>query len=160
MPKAVVHQQQRYLIDCPSCGAERAFEVTHLWGMQVSFGPWPCSHCGKGIRGVISGYEVEIEKTGGSMEDSLVLLKLPPQEQNILLVTKGRLIDGDDQHDQYHFESHTCPVNFLRETQKIIIGDDDDPHGLFKYCGTAAYVDTMNMPLEEILFRFDPRSYA
>ena len=39
----------------------------------------------------------------------------------------------DEDTRRYFYEEHTCPTNWLRDVEEVSIGDNTDPHGLWKF---------------------------
>jgi hypothetical protein len=136
-------KQQRYL-DCPHCGGSK-FVVEHLFDdlNDKSFkgkreaGPWGCKSCGGYFNlTVFADGTLDITLETQKSVPITVLLEIPPQKESIFLKvaseTYGRPVTDD--HNRYFYEEHTCPINWTRCVTEIKIGDDDDPHGLAKYC--------------------------
>ena len=128
-------------IHCPHCG-EKGSRVDHLFSdahKPVSFGPWYCDSCGGSYRGkVLNDNSVDLELLDQQKVDTLDLLILLPQEKPVYFVIKGmgfRKIgertdfDGKD----FFYESHSCPTNWLRQIERLVIENDDDPHGLLRF---------------------------
>lgn len=93
----------------------------------------------------------------------LVLLKytpiggseyLEPKEQQMYLVVRAHtrlepreVLPGTtwrDEFDEFYYDENTCPTNYtrsvvaaFRNTETLIEGQNDDPHGIFKYIKTA-----------------------
>jgi len=158
MARATIHTETRKYIECPNCGDNRSFSIGHLMGGQHSFGTWYCDKCNCGIRGRVDGEEVEVELTERTAESTHVLLELPPQQESVFLITKGYMFDGEMVAQAYFYEEHTCPVNYLRSAEIVIIGKDADPHGLFEYRQTIPKRLNPNLQdvsdAEEILSHF------
>ena len=125
-------------IDCPHCGAikeDGPGVVSHLFGGDTTFGPWHCRECGKGIKGTVKGETVLIEKVRNTIDKSFVLLRLDPQPQSIFFIVKGMIHNKEinDSGSRYFYNEGTCPTNYMQDVQKIIVGQDDDPHGLCEF---------------------------
>ena len=138
MKPANITMQTKHLINCPNCGHADS-GVDHLMGQEGdrTFGPWYCGACGTAYEGVVkNGKDVLIKVSEGRrLDDTLVLLQLPPQKESVYLVVKGMMFDGELNEDgkRYHYDQHTCPTNYLKDSVALIIGNDDDPHGLFRF---------------------------
>jgi hypothetical protein len=144
-------------LSCPECKAEMG-TVEHLiefalqHGEPYMAGPWSCDQCG-------IAYDLQVWKDGrvevqpsphrGRKITTAVLLRLRPEllKGPLYLVVEGMRFepngvpalgiapdDKEFEHAKYYYELHTCPVNYFRCTEKIIVGDDKehDPHGLFE----------------------------
>jgi hypothetical protein len=71
------------------------------------------------------------EPTGKRCERTLALLRLAIAPEAMFIATGCRWDDFTDDNDKYHYESHTCPTNFI-ECETIIVKGDTDPHGAFE----------------------------
>jgi len=157
--------------DCKAEGEEGPGSITHLLDCDTSFGPWYCKKCHRGIFGDIMKGEIflhfpnERQKEMGmdSSKPSLVLLRLDPLPQSLFLVVKG-IMHGDKidhENNAYYYNEHTCPTNYLQDAEVVIIGKDNDPHGLFEYVKSVPHpgedVEVHNMDIEELakLFNID-----
>lgn len=133
---------ERY-IACPACGqGER--QVSHLAIGQTT--AWYCDSdtCGR-------HFSLEVLKTGDVLLAVLPERKVPTfvtlrSEQPVTLVVKGMQFvkDGDepkypDDHDQYFYNEHTCPTNYLGVEQVKTDDGDTDPHGVFVYVKTEPW---------------------
>jgi len=166
MEKAKLKPVTKHYITCPFCntdGTEGPGSADHLIQNNTSFGPWYCKSCGKAIYGKTENGDVFVEKSDKTLEESLVLLRLDPQQQSIFLIVKGRIFDGklDEDSDQYLYEQHTCPTNFLGDVEVVIIGEDNDSHGLFEYVTTirkSKDLEVWKLNTEELanLFKHKP----
>lgn len=131
---------KRY-IKCPGCD-KGTFGVEHLFEMNTqSAGPWACDNCNQYFKIKIDGPKIFLEPTKNKRLNTLVLLKLDmdslqgePVHFLVQGTTQNKLNRGGD---RYYYEEGTCPVNVCRYTQDIIVGDDEDPHGIFEYLHTV-----------------------
>lgn len=133
---------------CPDCGsAEHEYEHLQL---GYSFGPWYCDTCGCGVSGkVLSDGEIEIQKSSDRKANTLVLLRLnvPGTEEapihivvtSMVFYPDGAIPSIDNHREEYFYEEHTCPWNYLRLPIKQ--GDDTDPHGVFVHQETILMPD-------------------
>jgi len=140
--------KQTWHFECPSCKKLDAFEVSHLLkDVREDFGPWYCDNCGIGVKGKVSGGAVAVELSGTRREDTVDLLRLPPQADPLYLVVKGfNIVDTATNEvkgcsKEYWYEAHNCPVNVLSHTEAILTGNDSDPHGIFEYLGSSKITD-------------------
>lgn len=73
----------------------------------------------------------------------------------LYIVVKSQYIGTKDgklaDHADYYFHSGTCPINYLRDIQRVAIDGDHDPHGLFKLVAgrewTPAVEEALNQGL-------------
>ncbi len=128
-------------IACPACsqGAHTVSHKMHGGG----FGPWYCDECGQGFRGrTISGAEAEVELVDSRVIKTVVTLRLDPDDAPITLIVEGiQVLHGDEQfdpdRDEYFYNEHTCPINFLPKVAEVIDDEgNNDPHGVFRWVKT------------------------
>lgn len=160
--KAELATKTKQYIVCPYCGCDHTFSVSHLLELneQKTFGHWYCDKCGKSVMGtVFEDGSVEIEKTDQTREECHVLLELEPQERSVFLVAKGMFFNGkiDPENKKYYYEEHTCPINYFKDVEVVMVEEDSDPHGLFRYKGsipTQLEPDLDKLNSDEILKLF------
>jgi predicted RNA-binding Zn-ribbon protein involved in translation (DUF1610 family) len=143
-------------IVCPACGDSTGFRCDHvLRGSFRHVGPWFCDQCGHSFmfervdRGIAATPRSERKVT------TLDVLALDPQAEPVFVVVEGMRFEGDAQDDgtteaerkQFHYEEHSCPVNWLRPVLVYAAGDAD-PHGLLRFVETH---DKATMPNSEAL---------
>lgn len=130
-------------IHCPHCG-EKGHRVDHLFGSEqrghgTSFGPWYCDSCGGAFRGkILADNSLDLELLDDQKVETLDLLVLEPQDKPVYFVIRGmgfRKIGEvtDFENKEFFYESHSCPTNWLRDIERLVIEDDDDPHGLLRF---------------------------
>ena len=131
-------------IRCPDCGKGEN-RVCHLFDMSfpVDFGPWYCDACGTGYKGTIRGTaDIEI-----ALCDTPRLLKvvdvlvLEPQDRPLYVAVASKDYGCGLDDKRYLYEEHTCPTNWTRDVEMLMIGSNTDPHGLFQYLGTEYVPD-------------------
>ena len=134
-------------IPCMHCGAG-AFMVSHLIH-GTRFGPWYCDDCGRSFTGrTVSDGSVEVEPHGGRVVQTLVTLRREPGDGPITLLVRGiQVLDHDEEfdpeRDDYFYNEHTCPTNYLAKVEKVIAPDgDEDPHGVFRWVKTELLAPT------------------
>lgn len=149
---------------CP-CGPEgEEWGIEHLLDGTVprgTAGPWYCHTCGVAwnieIKGP-PGLTVKLTDSGRRCARTLVILKLDPKDMDghpLFFMTEGVAFapnetDGGEPvispgQDEYFYNEHTCPTNWLKRVREIAIEGDHDPHGLFRYVETRPFTDE---PLE------------
>lgn len=145
---------------CPECGDERS-RLDHLT-VGTSFGPWYCDECGLGINGKVTadGPEIEIHKDRLVKTFVLLRLRAPLNDgENVHIVIDGKAsrpynwvlnLAKQRGHDEFLYNEHTCPTNYLR-CEAIFDGDDEDPHGIFEYVDTIENpgIDTLNFGIDD-----------
>lgn len=158
--KPNITTETKHYIICPWCDVGR-FQVDHLFNINTTFGTWYCDNCGHAIKGKVENKEIEIELVENFKEDTHVLLEFPPNKEPMFLVTKGfNFSDTKEDHNAYYYNQHTCPINYLRSATSVMIGDDSDPHGLFKYRGNLLvknHPELADLNAKEILNKFNIR---
>lgn len=160
-----------YYITCPHCGAEGhegPGGVSHLLKMNTSFGPWYCETCGYSIRGEVKDGNVTVEPNEDKRLKTLVLLRKEHNGEVIYLVVRGGCFvktnerNIDKTNNEYLYNEHTCPVNYLNRSEFIIVDGNEDPHGLFEYVDAIPYPkdghdELVNRDAEEVLGLFGVR---
>ena len=68
---------------------------------------------------------------------TLVLLK----RNGVYLIVNGNKMLGIDKEeaehqDQYYYNEHTCPTNYMQDVEAVIYEKDADPHGVFEWVAT------------------------
>ena len=128
-------------IVCPYCHQSR-FPIDHLVE-GVRFGPWYCDSCGKSFSGVRTADGADITLLPRWKRDTKVTLEYAHDPRLRLQVKGTRFSKGDgtedkeaDKHDEYYYEEHTCPTNFLHDCHEVSFDGDADPHGLFNWIST------------------------
>lgn len=145
-------EERRYMLKCPQhvAGCTGLFDYTHLMAFPSKpdwFGPWYCDECGWAV--TAAGYshgQMLVTALPERKINTLVLLVLNGaslRDEPIFLVTQGMVFEKNGKIDysnqEYFYEQHTCPTNFLRAD--MLVGDDTDPHGIFRYLETVAMPD-------------------
>lgn len=121
-------------IHCPHCG-KTEHRVDHM-ARPGSFGPWYCDSCGGSFKGSVSpDGTIDLKLLDGMKVETLDLLCLPPQDKPVYFVIRGmgfRKLGAltDLSHQAFLYESHSCPTNWLPNIERLVIENDDDPHGL------------------------------
>lgn len=146
---------------CP-CGNHR-FEVQHI-EVWTSAGPWYCDICRQGWRFTRLPNGIQLTKHGEPLRRKLV--KLAVAKQGVLILdTLDYGLEKNDaplgEGDEYLYNQHQCPTNFLRLVERVIalcdepgckvtgdrwdLGDGKhghaDPHGFFAYVETLPWRD-------------------
>jgi len=44
-----------------------------------------------------------------------------------------REVEPTGKHDEFYYNEHTCPTNYLRDVVEVIADGEVDPHGCFKF---------------------------
>ena len=145
-PKTVTaHTKPDLYIDCPMCG-EDDFQVDHLESGQTT--AWYCDKCGG---------KFGIEVRGGKYTiTQFILTPLPDRKEKTLVTLQSKgpvrlIVEGirltdcpkEEGHDEYFYNEHTCPTNYLSSVVKCIDPADgnEDPHGIFEYVSTEPWRD-------------------
>lgn len=123
------------------CHPERPHTIEHLFQKKdVGKGfHWACDDCGKhyDVHAYPNGSCKLVEREGFGTQRDIVLLEIPPLPESLWLKVRGYKFEPrsaeTENSRRYYYEESTCPVNCFRCADEIRIGDDTDPHGLFKY---------------------------
>lgn len=144
-------KQIKYIphVECPECG--KTSSVNHLNVNKCANYKWFCDRCGTQYAFTLSaGDDYEIEKTGTKSIKTNVLLKLPVLKEPLYLIVEGMRFEYPDghpdksedeqsNHDEYFYNEHTCPTNYLKKAEEIFYKGQDDWHGIFEYIKTIPY---------------------
>lgn len=140
--KANLTSETSVYVHCPHCGAKDNL-VSHLFNdpIESSFGPWYCDSCGGSYKGrVIEENWVVLTPLEESRIPQYVLLEIPPREESIFFITTGMAfrklgndIDDEKRKNEYFYNEHTCPTNWLKDVQMIAYDGNLDPHGIARY---------------------------
>ena len=166
---------------CLACG-EHLFHVEHLFrsaeqydkGDGYSAGPWYCDECGTAneLRMYADG-RVTARSLDKKCLRTSVVLKLPPQKEPVYFLMEGMRFteewpnpgETQEEHnhsrDRYFYEEHSCPTNWLKDVQEVMIGSDCDPHGLWHYMGTieaSPSDDSNNKQLSVLLSQLEEKA--
>jgi transcription elongation factor Elf1 len=129
MTPRVVSETLHYIL-CPYCGKDRS-RICHLFGQNISFGPWFCKECGVGYRGRVEGTKVVVERCEARFDKTTVFLR----RNDLVLAVEGISVEGGD--PRFYYEEHTCPINYFQRVQEIydLSTGEHDPHGIFSFVG-------------------------
>lgn len=141
---------ERY-IACPACG-KGEHQVSHLNPGQKT--AWYCQSdtCGRRFSlEVLTNGDISVGVLPERKVPTLVTLR---SEQPVTLVVKGMQFvkdgetprftgdprDEDEYHpDNYFYNEHTCPTNYLNVLELRTDDGDTDPHGVFAYVRTEPW---------------------
>ena len=131
---------------CPWCDADTDALVSHLYGeCPRSFGPWTCSECMAPFSGRVNAPgDVDVWKVvnpRGHFSPGLTVLRFDGKDCPTFFVMKADRYRDDpaqtndeyQKSQQYFFESHSCPTNWLRNCIAVIKDGDTDPHGFLSF---------------------------
>lgn len=145
----------RNYVFCPHCGKGR-FYYDYMRQAVPSIsecGPTYCDECHRSyyVRLLPDG-GIQTAKSHHTKQPILVLLA----RSDMLLVVEHSRLDGcTDENLAYYFNEHTCPRNYFRDTDRVLLRPDNaDPHGLFRFIATAEPRDLTNTSYEEVLEHF------
>lgn len=145
MSRMNVSKEVRTWVHCPECNG-KVGTIDHL-GIGDRPGPWWCDDCGAGYFMDIQPDGVECRRVPDRRWVPVrVTMVLPPQTKPITFVVDTHGFDYDDgeaiDHGcSYFYNEHTCPTNWLREVDEILIDGKEDPHGLFEWVSTERAAD-------------------
>lgn len=136
--KMIVQAKVQLHIPCLSCidGKWRADQLNIGQGTR-----WACQSCQMEFNVTrVSDGDFEVEPTGRRNTPVTVTLRsqtVPPITVK-LNTWKWAHSQNDAQeeyesHEQYYYDEHTCPTNWVRDIEEIECEGDTDPHGLFEF---------------------------
>lgn len=139
---------KRY-IACPCCGRGE-FQIQHLLslGRPTEFGPWFCDYedCCTELQGRIDADgSVEIEHRKTALH-GIALLKLG----GLYLVVDEPASRMDDEHADYFYHSHQCPLNLLLRVSDVFDATGRDPHGVMRFVANIDATPRARERLEQI----------
>ncbi len=137
---ATPFQKPERYIHCPACG-KGEHQVSHLAiGMKTA---WYCDEDDCGYRfslHVLSDTEIELVVLDERRIKKLVTLR---SSAPVTLIVEASSYLPDKEladRDEYFYNEHTCPMNFMRNVVEIVDENGDrDPHGIFEYVKTEPY---------------------
>ena len=127
------HEETKRYAICPECG-DHTSTVDHLLNTKTET-MWYCDNCGSRYRLKFEDGKMFIGKTDERKDKTLVLLR----HGTMWLVVEGmKFSTHRENNNEYYYNEHTCPTNYLRDVVRIIDSRnmDADPHGIFEYIGT------------------------
>lgn len=82
------------------------------------------------------------DKAGVKTKPSVTLLKLEAGSSPVFIIldnprNAGETIEQIKEHQQYVFEEHSCPANWMPQCVAIIQDGDPDPHGFLTFVRSA-----------------------
>ncbi len=140
--EVIKESTSNYFFVCPSCG-EGKHNYTHLVDDKkpCSFGPWYCNHCGISINGqVLNDFSVDlsVDATKRLIRTLVLLQYAATPEDPFYIIVEGMYFPENGKElgecDKFHYETHTCPWNFLQ--LPTIYRQDTDYHGIFTWVKT------------------------
>lgn len=130
---ATVSTQTQTYVHCLHCNhtlstVDHLFESAQASPLKTQgFGPWYCDQCGHGYVGHVDAKKnVFLDPTPRDRKQNALAVL---QHKNLLLLVEGMEFDGrpkanspQERHEgnQYYYEEHNCPTNYLRHTNRII----------------------------------------
>jgi len=87
-----------------------------------------------------------VEKNTGEYA-KLVLLRVPPRLSPIYLVvraTQYRPEEAVDSGDEYFYNQHTCPTNWIGDVEMVIADGSTDPHGVAQWVASIPAGDLLD----------------
>lgn len=152
----------RRYFSCPN-GCDHELSVEHLFHGVLAVtaeyprrtaGPWYCDVCGQGWRLSYDHESIDVEPYDGGAGNrgfgrdgkrrwQWVVLELPPQREPVRFKVRGMRFSPEinEENVRYYYEEHTCPVNWLAEVNEVRIGEDADPHGLWRVVEVSDLTD-------------------
>ena len=151
--KAHLEKVTTTYFNCPNCGVQSKEPIDHIvafldnpsWQQAISrgnypnFGPWGCHECGVNVSGIVrSKDDVELTIKPGTDVKVWDVLVLQPQTKPVYFIVDAKDYSrkpGElcSDNKSYFYDEHTCPTNWIRNVERIVIEADTDPHGLFEF---------------------------
>lgn len=130
--------EEKLYFKCTVCEKED-FRFDHLSIDAVV--KWTCEKCGNELNILRLGEkEVDVVPTGRSQTPVTVTLvseTSPPIEfkLNTWKYAHSQNLSREEyeSHETYFYNEHTCPTNWVSLIEQIKVGEDTDPHGLFRF---------------------------
>ncbi len=162
---------QVYVV-CPWCEQESGHRVCHLFNPKYepyAWGPWTCEKCRCEFRGSVNMVnEVTVERVGTGKPKygrALALLLLDGKDGPVYFVmdrryyTPGEPDEEFQSHEQYFFEEHSCPTNWLRDCEVVIQYGDQDPHGFLTHVRSVEVTDDFDTDDEDAIRNLFPECF-
>ena len=125
---------------CPTCH-EPGSTVNHLIDEpSIRETAWHCNQCGMEILIKVGLGGLYVAPGKQKCDRTLVLL----QNDQIALVVEGiNFSDQPNDNNEYFYNEHTCPTNYLTRVIDVIDLKEKqtDPHGLFKFVKSIPFVE-------------------
>jgi len=135
-------------IVCPECSNDTGSSIEHLINpnRDTTFGPWYCDECGSSFIGLVdkSGQVFLELNPNDKQHEAMTLVSLPPQTEPFYFLLKRKVWTRDGKVDldlDYYINEHSCPTNWLRDIEVVMINDDSDPHGVIRHVRTMEMKD-------------------
>lgn len=124
-------------VRCCVCN-EHEFRIDHIGvGQKVR---WSCDFCGNELNITVNAASCEVVPTGRLQTPVTVTLRsktIPPITLKLHSWKYAHSADDSKEeyegHQQYFYDEHTCPTNFMSQVGQIIFEGDTDPHGVFEF---------------------------
>lgn len=158
--KEPVQTQQKTVFLCPSC--KREVSLSHLLNRENLLPEdmyWTCDECGNSFKmtrgeGTLLAQKA-IPPSPEPEYKKLVLLEIPPREHSLFFVveaTQYRTEEECGSGDEYFYNEHTCPTNWIRHVRDIIDTSDlsTDPHGVAQYRGSIRLTEDIDDKIDNL----------
>ncbi len=138
----------QHFVVCPHCDETTKSTIDHLKDGFEIIG-WHCNHCGRGFGGIIKGADTVITKDPNESRriQILTLLEYPPSDKPLRFLLAGHRYeskrDKSRRDSRFFYEEHSCPTNWIGESEMIAFDGDTDPHGFLRY---VREVDRPDLP--------------
>jgi hypothetical protein len=127
----------RRFVRCCVCD-KHEFRIDHISiGQKVR---WSCDYCGNELHIAVSAASCDVEPTGKLQTPVTITLRSKTVPQITLKLHSWKYAHSEDEskeeyegHQQYFYDEHTCPTNFMSQVEQIIFDGDTDPHGVFEF---------------------------
>ena len=149
----ITQAKNKLYLSCTTENCEGEWSVGHI--TPATSVDWSCDTCHARFHiQRLNAWDFRVEFTG--MKDLPVTVTLrsvtePPitLKLNAWKYTHSQHDSPEEyrEHQRYFYNEHTCPTNWTNEIEEMAVGDDKDPHGIFKFVSVedGHYVDPNDM---------------
>jgi hypothetical protein len=112
--------------------------------------------------------EVTVERVGDGTPKyrrALALLRFDGKDGPVYFVmnrryhTPGEPDEQFQSYEQYFFEEHSCPTNWLRNCEVVICDGDQDPHGFLKHVRSVEVSDDFDTDDPDAIMNLFPECF-
>jgi hypothetical protein len=137
----VVQAKIKLHIPCPKC-TDGGWTIQYWDRFNIGQNTtWTCEKCGNEVAITrISDTDFDTVPTGEKRTPVTVTLRSDTKPEIFLKLNTWKYAHSQnysqedyESHQQYFYDEHTCPTNWIREVVEIIVGEDHDPHGIFQF---------------------------
>ena len=129
-------------VERPSCGRQSPIDYIQ----KDTEYRWWCGNgeCGRQYRFIWRSSDglIESEPTGVVLLPATMLIKLPPQAEDVFVAVDctrdaRETMDQTKHQNAFRIDENSCPSNLFYNGREVWIGGESDPHGLFRHVDTV-----------------------